>query len=72
VRLVPTVAKGILLAAPRTGDAATLGRALDQLAELCRRRDLEATRLMLRRLVPEYRSAAEPGSAAQPMTPTAG
>ncbi|HEY0522352.1 MAG TPA: nucleoside-diphosphate sugar epimerase/dehydratase [Stellaceae bacterium] len=59
--LLPTEAKGVLLAAPRTADAAALGRALDELAQICRREDRAAFDAMLRRLVPEY----QPPSAAR-------
>jgi O-antigen biosynthesis protein WbqV len=53
--LLPTACKGILLAAPRTADVGTLGRALDALAETCRTGDGAAIRAALKRLVPEYR-----------------
>jgi len=59
--LLPTEAKGVLLAAPRTADAAALGRALDELAQICRREDRAAFDAMLHRLVPEY----QPPSAAR-------
>jgi O-antigen biosynthesis protein WbqV len=55
--LLPTACKGILLAAPRTADVATLGRALDALAETCRTGDGAAIRAALKRLVPEYHDA---------------
>ncbi|MBV9524139.1 MAG: polysaccharide biosynthesis protein [Alphaproteobacteria bacterium] len=55
--LVPTACKGILLAAPRTGDAATLGAAIDELSAICRRGDASALAGQLRRLVPEYGAA---------------
>jgi O-antigen biosynthesis protein WbqV len=56
--LLPTEAKGVLLAAPRTADAAALGRALDELAQICRREDRAAFDAMLHRLVPEYQPAS--------------
>ncbi|HEX3498838.1 MAG TPA: nucleoside-diphosphate sugar epimerase/dehydratase [Stellaceae bacterium] len=57
--LLPTACKGILLAAPRTGDAAALGTAIDELTAICARGDLAALRGQLRRLVPEYQASAE-------------
>jgi O-antigen biosynthesis protein WbqV len=53
--LLPTECKGLLLAAPRTADAASLGRAIDELEAICRREDEAALADALRRLVPEYR-----------------
>lgn len=53
--LLPTACKGILLAAPRTADSATLARLLDELANVCRRADAAALEALLHRLVPEYR-----------------
>jgi FlaA1/EpsC-like NDP-sugar epimerase len=55
--LQPTECKGLLLAAPRTADAATLGRATDELEAICRREDSAALAAALQRLVPEYRRA---------------
>jgi FlaA1/EpsC-like NDP-sugar epimerase len=61
--LLPTACKGILLAAPRAGDAAGLGAAIDELAAICARGDLAALQGQLRRLVPEYEASAEaPGN----------
>jgi FlaA1/EpsC-like NDP-sugar epimerase len=57
--LLPTACKGILLAAPRAGDAAALGAAIDELAAICGRGDLPALQSQLRRLVPEYQASAE-------------
>ena len=57
--LLPTASKGILLAAPRIADGATLARALDELAAACRRGDRTASLQLLRRLVPEYRPYEE-------------
>jgi len=57
--LLPTACKGILLAAPRTGDAATLGAAIDELAAICARGDHAALHGQLRRLVPEYQAGGE-------------
>jgi O-antigen biosynthesis protein WbqV len=53
--LLPTACKGILLAAPRTADSATLARLLDELAHVCRRADRPGLDALLHRLVPEYR-----------------
>jgi O-antigen biosynthesis protein WbqV len=53
--LLPTACKGILLAAPRTADSATLARLLDELAHVCRRADQAGLDALLHRLVPEYR-----------------
>jgi O-antigen biosynthesis protein WbqV len=61
--LLPTSCKGILLAAPRAGDAAVLGAAIDELAAMCARGDELALQGHLRRLVPEYRASIEtPGN----------
>ncbi len=53
--LLPTACEGILLASPRTADAATLGAAIDELAQSCRRGEVGSLQAQLRRLVPEYR-----------------
>jgi O-antigen biosynthesis protein WbqV len=52
--LLPTECKGIVLAAPRTGDVIALGNAIDELAAICRRGDAAALQAQLARLVPEY------------------
>jgi FlaA1/EpsC-like NDP-sugar epimerase len=57
--LLPTSCKGILLAAPRAGDAAALGAAIDELAAVCARGDHAALQGQLRRLVPEYQAGGE-------------
>jgi FlaA1/EpsC-like NDP-sugar epimerase len=57
--LLPTSCKGILLAAPRAGDAAVLGAAIDELAAMCARGDELALQGHLRRLVPEYQPSVE-------------
>jgi FlaA1/EpsC-like NDP-sugar epimerase len=57
--LLPTACKGILLAAPRAGDAAALGAAIDELEAICGRGDLAALQGQLRRLVPEFQASAE-------------
>ena len=53
--LMPTGHKDILLAAPRTADAALLARAIDELAEHARAGHAAEVLDGLRRLVPEYR-----------------
>jgi FlaA1/EpsC-like NDP-sugar epimerase len=57
--LLPTACKGILLAAPRAGDAAALAAAIDELAAICTRADEAALQGQLRRLVPEYQASGE-------------
>jgi FlaA1/EpsC-like NDP-sugar epimerase len=57
--LLPTSCQGILLAAPRAGDAAALGAAIDELAAVCARGDEAALQGQLRRLVPEYQASGE-------------
>jgi O-antigen biosynthesis protein WbqV len=58
--LMPTACKGILLAAPRTTDAALLTRALDQLGDLATTRRTDETLALLQRLVPEYHHDGTP------------
>ena len=53
--LVPTVCKGILLAAPRAGDAQALACDITRLAEAAHRADGDALSAALMHLVPEYR-----------------
>ncbi|MBV8654056.1 MAG: polysaccharide biosynthesis protein, partial [Alphaproteobacteria bacterium] len=57
--LLPTACKGLLLAAPRAGDAAALANAIDQLAAACTRSDMAALQALLRRLAPEFQPPAE-------------
>lgn len=64
---VQTGQPGLLLAAPRTADAALLARALDELAEAARSRDREALVSLLQRLVPE---ATLSGTATPPQAAT--
>jgi len=45
---------GLLMATPRTADAAIIGRALDELALACQRGQEDAARALLARLVPEF------------------
>jgi FlaA1/EpsC-like NDP-sugar epimerase len=56
--LMPTGHKDILLAAPRTADAALLARAIDELAEDARAGRAADVLEGLHRLVPEYRNGA--------------
>ena len=56
--LVPTPCEGILLAAPRPGDADALARASDGLARGCAEADTVKVMALIRRLVPEYRGQA--------------
>ena len=51
---VPTGHPGLLMAAPRTADPAIVGRAIDEIAALCRAGQAEAALLHLARLVPEF------------------
>ena len=51
---VPTGHPGLLMAAPRTADAAIVGRAIDEIAALCRTGHAEAALAQLSRLVPEF------------------
>jgi len=52
---VPTACPGVLLAAPRAGDARELAAAVAELREACRRSDRDRVLALIRRLVPEYR-----------------
>ena len=54
--LVPTTHPGILLAAPRAVDPGLLGAAIDELAAAAHAGRTEETRLIVERLIPEYRS----------------
>ena len=51
---VPTDHAGLLIAAPRTADPAIVGRAIDEVAALCRAGQAEAALRQMARLVPEY------------------
>ncbi len=53
---VPTECPGVLLAAPRAGDAAELAAAIAELRDACRRGDRDRVMALIRRLVPEYRT----------------
>ena len=54
---VPTGHPGLLMAAPRTADPAIVGRAIDEIASLCRAGHSEAALAHLARLVPEFEHA---------------
>jgi O-antigen biosynthesis protein WbqV len=45
---------GLLIATPRTSDAVVVGRALDEIAQFCRRGDTAAALAVVDRLVPEF------------------
>ena len=51
---VPTECPGVLLAAPRAGDARELAAAIAELREACRRGDRDRVLALICRLVPEY------------------
>jgi O-antigen biosynthesis protein WbqV len=64
---VPTGHPGLLMAAPRTSDAALVGRAIEEIAGMCRRGETVAAVAALRHQVPEFvadedRKALVPGS----------
>ena len=54
---VPTGHPGLLMATPRTADPAIVGRAIDEIAALCRAGQPGAALDQLARLVPEYERA---------------
>jgi len=56
--LVPTAARGILLASPRTSDLKLLARAFDDLERHARAGATAESLALLKHLVPEYRPAA--------------
>lgn len=60
---VPTGRDGVLLAAPRLSDLATLAPRLDELEAAARARDTDRALETLRRLVPEYGPTAAPAAA---------
>ncbi len=63
--LVPTRCQGILLAAPRPGNAEALIRSTEELAQGCAEADAPRVMALIRRLVPEYGGEAiEPPRAA--------
>jgi FlaA1/EpsC-like NDP-sugar epimerase len=51
---VPTGHPGLLMAMPRTADAAVVGKAIDDIAALCRRGDTDAALIVLRAQIPEF------------------
>jgi len=51
---LPTETAGLLMATPRTADPAIVGRAIDELAALCRRGQVNAALSLLGRVVPEF------------------
>ncbi len=51
---VPTGFPGLLMASPRTGDPAIIGRALDEIAAACRGEQARLALTLLGRLVPEF------------------
>jgi O-antigen biosynthesis protein WbqV len=54
---------GLLMATPRTSDAAMVGRALEEIAQLCRRGDTDAALAAVDRLVPEFSQTASAAAA---------
>jgi O-antigen biosynthesis protein WbqV len=56
---VPTGHPGLLMATPRTSDAAIVGRAIDEIHALCRRGETEAALAVLRHQVPEFAATVE-------------
>jgi len=56
---VPTGHPGLLMATPRTSDAAIVGRAIDEICALCRRGDTDAALAILRHQVPEFAATTE-------------
>lgn len=65
--LLPTTARGVLLAAPRFVDPKVLTPALDEIIHLCRTADVHRVVSFVQRLVPEYRP--DPGQKARPESP---
>jgi O-antigen biosynthesis protein WbqV len=51
---VPTGHPGLLMAAPRTSDAAIVGRAIEEIGGLCRRGESDAALAIVRHHVPEF------------------
>ncbi len=60
---VPTATPGLLMATPRTADAAIVGRAIEEIAAACRAGQERLALAMLGRLVPEFATLAEAGTA---------
>jgi hypothetical protein len=55
----------LLMATPRTTDAAIVGRAIDDIVTLCQRGDIDAAFTVLRRQVPEYGLSSPAARAAE-------
>jgi O-antigen biosynthesis protein WbqV len=51
---VPTGHPGLLMAMPRTADATVVGKAIDDIAALCRHGETDAALLVLRGQIPEF------------------
>jgi FlaA1/EpsC-like NDP-sugar epimerase len=51
---VPTGHPGLLMAMPRTADVTVVGRAIDDIAALCRRGETDAALVVLRAQIPEF------------------
>jgi O-antigen biosynthesis protein WbqV len=51
---VPTGHAGLLMAAPRTSDAAIVGRAIEEIGGMCRRGERDAALAIVRHHVPEF------------------
>jgi hypothetical protein len=66
---VPTGHPGLLIAAPRTADAATVGIAIDEIATLCRGGQTPLALARIVSLVPEF-SRATPIAAPTVLEPT--
>ncbi len=60
----PTGHPGLLMSAPRTADPAIVGRAIDEIAALCRAGQVGSALRQLGRLVPEFQHV--PGETARP------
>ncbi len=61
---VPTGHDGLLMAAPRTADAALVGRAIDEIASAARGGNIRLALALLGRQVPEFAHNANPGQGA--------
>jgi O-antigen biosynthesis protein WbqV len=58
---VPTGTPGLLMATPRTADAAIVGRAIEEMAASCRAGQARTALAQLGRLVPEFEHNAAGG-----------
>ncbi len=61
----PTGHAGLLMASPRTADAASVGAMIDTIADACREGDEEVALSLLQRLVPEFRHDDTPAAQAE-------